>query len=945
MDFLHKNNLAKFLGETGEASSNIFNKAGLLTETGVPFGKLIAYISKQVIEISDKDKAFQKAIGLTYFSTFCKALLQYQLQPKINEARLAVFGNGFKQSFKAETFDLQDFNNNEIIRTYNQLFQDTVLNQPEITESDKRKVQQYINDYLKIHFFELVENEKAVYAKINEYFNSKQYPEYQKLYKKEKYRNALKNLYHEIVMNDEKGMTLADIYIEPFFNVYEHCLDKKDARLEQHKKSYSQRETQQGFITLDSQVNIHQAVNDFLLGQDTLDIYKGFKREMPQILLVLGYPGQGKTSFCKRFLNDALAGQSSALGQEIYFIRLRGIDQVEQLITGNIVEELRKEAEEQAGSLTEIELEISEKEFKKAIWVLDGLDEIYMQANLGLEQVDIICRNLIKKTEDNKDLKIILTSRYGYVNLENFKHDKDKVLILQLQELSKNLQEQWLAKYQTFHPETWLTPTKLQEFNQSGNHTFRYVRELITQPLLLHFIASTSQELKQDSNRAEVYEQLFSDLLQRKYANNEKLETLKGIEAEDLRELIREIAFAIFQTGKTYIRFSELQKSEIVKDFLQKMNRKAEDFDSVIRGIMINFYFQQVKAQDAEGSKPDYALEFLHKSLLEYMVAEKIFTTIQDEFLDKNSKGKYILNDSSEVLKLLNKLFARQNIGRSNAEVIDYLIQIIQNADKIIKSELSQRLAHFLDEAMQKDFLASYDAKSEQSPIDMCINTFYGYWTILSYLNQEAKQNFIKNENTKISLAFFLKTSYFPKLNLAYQNLSEISLNGAYLSGADLRGADLSGTNLSSAYLRGAGLNGAILSRAYLVSAILSRAYLIGADLSFTRLRGANVSDADLSDADLNCADLSNANLGGVDLKGAYLCGADLSGADLSDADLTDTNLTGAIIEDEDWLVSLAEQNVIGYEDIITKYQIITQINEDTGGFNYILEEKPTQTE
>jgi hypothetical protein len=246
-----------------------------------------------------------------------------------------------------------------------------------------------------------------------------------------------------------------------------------------------------------------------------------------------------------------------------------------------------KEAEERAGSLTEMELEISEKEFKKSIWVLDGLDEIYMQANLGLGQVDVIYRKLIKKTEDNKELKIILTSRYGYLNLDKFKHDR--VLTLQLQELSENLQEKWLAKFQTFHPETWLTSTKLQEFNQLDNNNFQYIRELITQPLLLHFIASTSQELKQDSNQAEIYQQLFTDLIQRKYANNEKLETLRDIESEDLRELIREIAFVIFQTGKTYIRFSELQKSEVVKDFLQKMNRKVEDFDSVIRGISKEF--------------------------------------------------------------------------------------------------------------------------------------------------------------------------------------------------------------------------------------------------------------------------------------------------------------------------------------------------------------------
>jgi hypothetical protein len=89
---------------------------------------------------------------------------------------------------------------------------------------------------------------------------------------------------------------------------------------------------------------------------------------------------------------------------------------------------------------------------------------------------------------------------------------------------------------------------------------------------------------------------------------------------------------------------------------------------------------------------------------------------------------------------------------------------------------------------------------------------------------------------------------------LAYADLSQVDLRGAFIPEIDL----------SEARLVGADLSGAILTEADLTRSYLHQAKLSGADLNGADLRGAILTEADLSRAYLHQAKLNGANLTGV---------------------------------------------------------------------------------
>jgi hypothetical protein len=93
---------------------------------------------------------------------------------------------------------------------------------------------------------------------------------------------------------------------------------------------------------------------------------------------------------------------------------------------------------------------------------------------------------------------------------------------------------------------------------------------------------------------------------------------------------------------------------------------------------------------------------------------------------------------------------------------------------------------------------------------------------------------------------------------------SPVYLAYADLSQVDLRGAFIPEINLSEARLVGADLSGAILTEADLTRSYLHQAKLSGADLNGADLRGAILTEADLSRAYLHQAKLNGANLTGV---------------------------------------------------------------------------------
>ncbi len=928
LPILSKDNLPEIISTFTDTSIKVIEKLDLLKNDSwlgdIPFGKLLGFFVKKLVKIEDVDKALQQAVAKSYFYTFLNAVQANNLSPQITAEELLhtyrLIQNYYaKQPTKAALFDINDYLENEVVQNY-QLPVYYLMQHSDLSAGQQTAVEQYMAVWAKHDFLKLIEESEIVFDKFRKYLKSDSYAEMREVLKKEAYKNRLKNQYCEPVWGDEQGMRLVDIYVEPHFEVHSYCFDKGDSRVGHRSDN---------FVKVDyPPKSLHYFVDDWLHRKKPLAL----QSEKSNILFLFGYPGQGKTSFCKRLLFDTYTGDK-ALSKPLHFIRLRDISAV-----GDLLKNPTNVLKEHIDDERDTKEKLSKKQFMRSIWLLDGLDELHQQNNLPQTSIENFCLDLIELAANHDELQIIVTSRFGYIDLKRLK--KEEALLLQLQTFSLEQQLQWLNNYQRFYPNCKLSAEKLQSIHEGFDKKYKRLQELTNQPILLQMVASSNYLIDEDAHITDIYSQLFSIVINRKWAKN-KLRKIKGLQPSVLHAFLQDIAFEIFQSPNEYLHKSQIEQLPYIKRF--KAQLQEGNLNSVLKGLMLAFYMKEVPrhAEDLlpqEEKNYDYAIEFLHKSLQEYLTAEKIWRDLKKIFLEQKEEYgfvEYRLQDGLPFLRELSKLFAAKRLSE---EIMGYLIEIIQkDTDVKQKEDLIERLHKNMPFLIQHDYLYSYEAsqKSATSPITQSMNVFYGHWMVLMHLKEES-DNYLDfgEENVKKRWVYLLRCMVSetspPFLNLAKQKLIEAKLAGADLRSADLRSAylrsanlrsadlsradlrsanlsradlsraDLRSADLSSADLRSADLRSADLRSAYLRSAYLRSAYLRSADLRSADLSSADLSSADLSSADLSSADLRSADLRSADLRSANLSSADLSSADLSSADLSSADLRSADLSSAD---------------------------------------------
>lgn len=677
------------------------------------------------------------------------------------------------------------------------------------------------------------------------------------------YHAELRAMYQALVLGDNKNMRLSDIYVEPYFAIHRDCFNEKDERV---------RPTNDTFIKIEKSLN--QELIEIFNNADHLDL----KIKKPGLILLLGSPGQGKTSFCKRLIYDLIGGGKF---KNIYFVKLNGVPDPKNLVT-NALKTIQTEIE------GERELEFGKISWKNTLLVLDGLDELNIRTAFQRGDIEAICKNLEKATEKFEGLRVLLNSRSGYIDLEGLK--EKNILIIRLENLSKVQQLFWLEKYKAkqFHPESPLTPEKLEAL-----HHHRSFQELLGQPILLHMIANIGKKVSDSFNRAAIYDLLFKELTNRSWVESGQIDFLSenGIDSKTLRYALQDIAHAIFMSGKGYLNREDLEKLknvEVINKMLQESNRGIE----LWRTIMIASYLgerKKISTGQIENGQTAYGIEFLHNSLYEYLCAEMIWREVSNCLNDLSC-------DERKVLALVHNVFSERAL---TPEVNEYLIEIIDNQNnKNKRKKLATRMAKYLPFCLENHFLNYFDSKREKMPFGKAVANFKGFWLILSNLDKE--KNFLltrKSANFLVELCCnqTFESSFFSGFRLNFQDLE----------GANFKGANLSGVDLSEANLEKAILINSDLSDATLNLTKFNKAKLQGATLKNAKMSKAKLFDADLSEANLSEAILDNAGLRGAILKEskltlAFLLGADLRWADLRWADLSWATLNEAILADTD---------------------------------------------
>ncbi len=635
-------------------------------------------------------------------------------------------------------------------------------------------------------------------------------------------------------MDDNKGMTLKDIYVEPTFKIHTSCIDNIN-ELSNSKDS---------FYKIENDSSIHAFFNDFFFTSK-----KNHWIKSSNVCLLLGYPGQGKTSFCIKLLNDYLINESNK-EKYIFYFKLKNIRDSKNLVNNPL-----SILYDEAVFLTEIE--IDKHLFRKSVLILDGLDELFMKEGLKSDDIERFCKELIRESEKFNHLQVVITSRYGYVELEKLK--KESILIFQLESFDQNKQQEWIEKFYRFHPDTWLTPKQLDFYNsKKGYAQKRYIKEFLEQPLLLHILASLTSNINDKIDRTTIYNQLFVELIERRYSSDGQLEILKNIEKNDLREVIQEIAFAIYKSGNGFIGKKEILKLQSVQKYLGKLS--SSEFIESIKGIMISFYFKETE-QNIYDEK-DYVIEFLHKSLQEFMVAEKIVRTISFDFRNKDLKGRYIIDNYSESLKLLNELFACQPLSR---EIQRYLIEMIDKLEG--KEEITIRILLFFNEMTTKDFLHHFDCNSENNPIERSLYCFNGTWLFLKELSKD--RNYLEEVNTREKVADYLKTlsNSYPTIDygeISYQNLSSIDLSSFRsigkdeITNANFEQSDLSNSQLIAATIVNCNFANADLHDLGIYDCFIQDCTFLGSDLTEANLINIVFENVDFSNTIIDNLRISN---------------------------------------------------------------------------------------
>lgn len=556
------------------------------------------------------------------------------------------------------------------------------------------------------------------------------------------YYNETIEEYQQPIFNNEKGLSLKEIYIEPTIQFYMNNLS-------------SELQEDEDFSTVQNYTNAHQVANSFL--KRTPFPKEHFKTTNPRIFLLLGQAGQGKTSFCRRFCFDNIKPQLLK-ENKIFLIKLRYIESIETLFNDPL-NTLYKETQTRIGDTF-----FSKTNFAQFTLILDGLDELSMKAGVTTSDINKFLVHLAQLTEQgspHQNMRIIITSRY-YLDLYNLKNSHN-ILIASLDYLTIKQQEQWLNVYRKTYTDCTLTIEKLREINNKENHQYQSLRELINQPVLLYLVADANINLEAQDTTASIYDKLFTILCQRSYDNNQQIASLRGLTPKILRKYVADIALAIFHSPNGYICKADLEKLDSANEF-----KKAIQADSIkiFEQVMLAFYMKQVTPNPAIHKVEDGAIEFLHKSLQEYLAAEKMLNELL-KIIVKTEQGDYIYHTEFQILEIIENLFAPKQVSE---EIEEYLIQRLVNLPQQQKEELFNRLHSYLDNFCDCQFLTKIP--KQQNPIQTIFSIFFSYWKILRPLSNE---EIVLNDSWIYLLQLYSISQFKNNYEQFYVNLSNTS--------------------------------------------------------------------------------------------------------------------------------------------------------------------------
>lgn len=603
----------------------------------------------------------------------------------------------------------------------------------------------YFNNFRKNLEEEFQENKES-YKSLFDFFDNPIVNENKKMLRQMEYYKDLMKQFVEPLQADipECKETLKDLYIEPYFEIHKNSLSVKD------------REDISEFNVLTTETNIHDFLNNYFLKNKKHPDFS----EKYNLLFVLGQPGQGKTAFCNKLVYDYIQESNGLPDIPLFFIRIR--DLVARDFIDSTFNEIKKAIKQDFNF-----------EEDKCLLVLDGLDEAYMSGGLNDGDLKNLYERLKFATQNNKELQIILTSRFNYLKLNDSCIDHSSVI--QLSTLNKFQIREYAEKFKNFYPQNKLVH-KIDKILE--NKEYEHILELLQQAVLLYFIAISDIDIDQKDSRTAIYDKIFTSLAKRSWDKNGQLSYIKKDLKDNpkkyeklLREYIRNIAFAIYQSPNLYITINQLLKLEATTKFISKcfddsIEFSQEKIKEISKYLLISFYFQESKNNNSS----DTAIEFFHNSLWEYLTAEYMWEENKKILLEKDSDDDFIIVTKENYFKLLDKLVGQKELSNTTFENLN---NIILNNNLEEKIEIANRSKSLFDKLIQDDFLLEYNKNNNLlSPLNKSINIFDLFWSFYYQSNLVTDNIIIGNGDL---VRYLFNYSY---LNRIDGNLKNIKFKG-----------------------------------------------------------------------------------------------------------------------------------------------------------------------
>jgi Pentapeptide repeats (9 copies)/NACHT domain len=453
---------------------------------------------------------------------------------------------------------------------------------------------------------------------------------------------------------------LDEIFIVPQLAPHTGSLEKPQLSISISIDKMSEAAAESGFE------GQHILADDFLrtffTGKDILGKFKLKPSLSGNIALLIGQPGQGKTSLTKYAVELCSTVDPNRLvfRISIHKLDLGRIDppEIKMQLQSKLVD--FPDFLESQGKLTQAEIDNS-------YIILDGLDEVFLYNNVGTRNLEDFIKRL-HSIFHKSNSRILLTCRENAIDLRSL---VELVPILKILPFDLSRQKGWAQKFahktQKYALQAFFESTTLDDPKQAT------LVELLSQPVLLFLVAFNEIDISNIGSRLEIYHRVAEVIFEKPYDPHNNSQIPNILDINTLKQMIWILGGEMMRQGTHAISLSEW------KNAAKGLGVQAFDTTSTgpldpFRGLITHYFLSGNKTN---GRQSEPQIEFLHRTLQEYASAELLWLLFSNRKFNSDHAEYFLLENqvSAEVIQFLSEIVIsieggnQQDINRKIADI------------------------------------------------------------------------------------------------------------------------------------------------------------------------------------------------------------------------------------------------------------------------------------